>query len=219
MQNAWRFVADETLRERLKEAKGIGTPATRSEIIRGLKAQEFLVADGKNIVPTERGLGLHGVLERADPALVDPGVTAQMERLLDDVLDGRHDMMAAIDAVCDQANRIIKRLVEQAGSVTIPASDPPDAKLRKTPKRRSRAKSDAGAGTPTSNPERAQAVKKGRAPRPRGSNAEPTSGDTPLRIPYGNKDAAQALGARYRAGGWYAPANVPLDAFRERGWV
>src|SRR5262249_38311110 len=31
MQNAWRFVDDEVLRERLKEAKGIGTPATRAE--------------------------------------------------------------------------------------------------------------------------------------------------------------------------------------------
>src|SRR5207249_3492767 len=39
MQNAWRFVDDEILRERLKEAKGIGTPATRAEIIGGLKKQ------------------------------------------------------------------------------------------------------------------------------------------------------------------------------------
>jgi DNA topoisomerase-3 len=37
MQNAWRFVEDPALRERLKEAKGIGTPATRAEIIKGLK--------------------------------------------------------------------------------------------------------------------------------------------------------------------------------------
>ena len=37
MQNAWRFVEDAALRDRLKEAKGIGTPATRAEIIRGLK--------------------------------------------------------------------------------------------------------------------------------------------------------------------------------------
>ena len=122
MQNAWRFVADEALRERLKEAKGIGTPATRGEIIRGLKAQEFLVADGKNIVPTERGLVLHGVLQRADPALVDPGVTAQMERLLDDVLVGRQDMMAAIDAVCDQASRIIGRLTQHGAAEVIPTT-------------------------------------------------------------------------------------------------
>ena len=115
MQNAWRFVTDEALQERLKEAKGIGTPATRAEIIRGLKTQEFLVADGKHIVPTERGLALFAVLERADPALVDPGVTAQMERLLDEVLVGQQEMVGAIDAVCAQASRIIGRLQEGAG--------------------------------------------------------------------------------------------------------
>ena len=58
MQNAWRFVDDEVLRERLKEAKGIGTPATQREIIGGLKKQGFLIAQGKHIVPTEGGLSL-----------------------------------------------------------------------------------------------------------------------------------------------------------------
>ena len=45
------------------------------------------------------------------------------------------------------------------------------------------------------------------------------NGDTPLRIPFGNKEAALQLGARYRAGGWYAPAGADLAAFRERGWL
>jgi DNA topoisomerase-3 len=116
MQNAWRFVEDEALRDRLKEAKGIGTPATRAEIIRGLKAQDFLTIEGKHILPTERGLSLHAVLERADPALVDPGVTAQMERLLDEVLVGQQEMAGAIDAVCAQASRIIGRLQEGTAS-------------------------------------------------------------------------------------------------------
>ncbi len=120
MQNAWRFVEDEALRERLKEAKGIGTPATRAEIIRVLKAQELLTAQGKNIVPTERGLALFDVLQKADPALVDPGVTAQLERLLDEVLTGQTEMMGAIDAVCAQASRIIGRLTEHAASGTAP---------------------------------------------------------------------------------------------------
>jgi DNA topoisomerase-3 len=44
-------------------------------------------------------------------------------------------------------------------------------------------------------------------------------GDTPLRIPFGNKEAALQLSARYRAGGWYAPAGVNLNSFRERGWL
>jgi DNA topoisomerase-3 len=43
--------------------------------------------------------------------------------------------------------------------------------------------------------------------------------ESPLRIPYGNKEVALRLGARYRAGGWYAPAGVDLAAFGERGWL
>ena len=246
MQNAWRFVVDETLRERLKEAKGIGTPATRGEIIRGLKAQEFLMVDGKHIVPTERGLALHGVLQRADPALVDPGVTAQMERLLDDVLVGRQDMMSAIDAVCDQASRIIGRLTQQGGLDVIPASlgtdAAPDRLRQASPAQQSssaqpKALARRGLAKPAFGPDadRTQAGSKRRASRARGRQRSPkggssdqpvtnsrgdvSSGDTPLRIPYGNKEAAQALGARYRAGGWYAPADVSLTAFRQRGWL
>ena len=43
--------------------------------------------------------------------------------------------------------------------------------------------------------------------------------NTPLRIPYGNKDVAQELGARYAAGGWYAPPGVDLAAFSAQGWL
>jgi len=45
MQNAWRFVEDEVLRDRMKEAKGIGTPATCAEIIGGLKCLTLLAPD------------------------------------------------------------------------------------------------------------------------------------------------------------------------------
>jgi DNA topoisomerase-3 len=130
MQNAWRFVDDEVLRERLKEAKGIGTPATRAEIIGGLKKQGFLIAQGKHIVPTEIGLSLFCVLKQADPALVDPGVTAQLECLLDDVVVGKQEMIGAIDAVCDVAQRIIGKLTEggtAGGPPLLVASDGNDA--------------------------------------------------------------------------------------------
>src|SRR5258708_2204751 len=116
MQNAWRFVDDEVLRELLKEDKGICTPATRAEIIGGLKKQGFLIAQGKNIVPTETGLSLFGVLKQADPALVDPGLTAQLECLLDEVVIGKQEVVGAIDAVCDVAQRIIGKLTEGAGA-------------------------------------------------------------------------------------------------------
>ena len=114
MQNAWRFVEDEILRERLKEAKGIGTPATRADIIGSLKRQSFLIAQGKNIVPTDAGLALFGILQQADPALVDPGLTARLECLLDDVVIGKEQMVGAIDAVCDVAQRIIGKLTDSA---------------------------------------------------------------------------------------------------------
>ena len=282
MQNAWRFVGDEALRERLKEAKGIGTPATRAEIIAGLKKQGFLAAQGKNIVPTERGLALFGVLERADPGLVDPGVTAEMECLLDDVLTGRQEMMGAIDAVCDSARRIIGRLAARSdggealvpGEATSGGGDrPPTAAMRKyaaSIAKRKGIKPPRGytksaavcrafldrhapgqsqgqkAGSPASGPASGASAggKRGTAgtagsgkratrpakPRQRKSGRNETDGSsgtpqpaagsgTPLRIPYGNKELAFGLGARYGTDGWYAPPGVDLAAFRERGWL
>ncbi len=284
MQNAWRFVEDEALRERLREAKGIGTPATRAEVIRGLKAQEFLAADGKAIVPTDRGLALFDVLKKADPALVDPGVTAQLERLLDEVLVGQTEMMSAIDAVCAQASRIIGRLTERAASGAAPlvaASAPgpagPDrppmpamkayvvslakqkgikpprgytssgttcrafldrhASPRQAPggeaapsaqsARRHAGSKAVTAGGPSAgkaNKASRPAAKAGPKATSRSSSAPaavPAGGlaDIALRIPYGNKEVALKLGARYRDGGWYGPDGVDLAAFRRRGWL
>ena len=44
-------------------------------------------------------------------------------------------------------------------------------------------------------------------------------GNTPLKIPYGNKEVALKLGARYHAGSWHAPPGVDLSAFKEKGWL
>ena len=50
--------------------------------------------------------------------------------------------------------------------------------------------------------------------------AQPNSvAGRPLRIPYGNKDVALKLGARYGSAGWYAPPGADLSAFGERGWL
>jgi DNA topoisomerase-3 len=86
-----------------------------------------------------------------------------------------------------------------------PVNTPPRSMVPKStaPKKRSRkpAANDAAAFTPLT------------------SVRENSGTDTPLRIPYGNKDDALKLGARYRAGGWYAPPGVDLTAFGERGWL
>ena len=319
MQNAWRFVDDEVLRERLKEAKGIGTPATRAEIIGGLKKQGFLIAQGKNIVPTETGLSLFGVLKQADPALVDPGVTAQLECLLDDVVVGKQEMVGAIDAVCDVAQRIIGKLKEGAAAGGPPllgaavgngaGGYPPTPAMRRFADslvRQKRIKPPPGYKTSISIcrkflnehvPKKADGEKAGKlepkpvspaqmlyakriaqgkgviipdeakansaamsawidsnrgtkrrkrgrktAYKPMGSIAPQSTAPTkrsrkrkaaappapaqpksvtgtPLRIPYGNKEVALKLGARYGSAGWYAPPGVDLAAFGERGWL
>jgi hypothetical protein len=51
------------------------------------------------------------------------------------------------------------------------------------------------------------------------SSRHARQGDTSLRIPFGNKEAALQLGARYPAGDWYAAPGVDLDSFRQRGWL
>ncbi len=296
MQNAWRFVEDETLRDRLKEAKGIGTPATRAEIIGGLKRQDFLVTQGKNIVPTDTGLKLFAVLKQADPALVDPGLTAQLECLLDDVVIGKQEMVGAIDAVCDVAQRIIGKLKNGApggGGAPLLGSGfggagvnrPPTTAMKRfavTISRQKRVSLPAGYATsgsicraflqqhaPKKSGEAAigessssgmsaglepngsavpvkSRAKRGSKPvkltvegsappakrplKPKAATVlaagvqsappQKTAGaNTPLRIPYGNKEAAQKLGARYAAGGWYAPPGVDLGAFSAQGWL
>ena len=285
MANAWRFVENPEHRERLKEAKGIGTPATRAEIIQGLKRQEFLVASGKNIVPTERGLVLFDVLGKADQALVDPAVTAKLEFLLDEVLYGRRRAEEAIDAVCGQASRIIGRLRDGTSSdgIPLPAISPrpvPAARSgdkgtrRKTrsavplsreengqsatPRRRARPVSaterssveitktaparrktakklkaspsapgnaaDQGALDASAPGSVKRSVSRGQASHvsaPSGQVRRSAAGDdgTRLNIPFGNKELAMSLGARYRTGGWFAPPGTRLEPFQEKGWL
>lgn len=284
MANAWRFVENPEHRERLKEAKGIGTPATRAEIIQGLKRQDLLAASGKHIVPTERGLVLYDVLGNADQALVDPAVTAKLEFLLDEVLFGRRRAKDAIDAVCGQASRIIGRLrdgactngaplpgvssrpgrmagagrrydTRQRGPASMPSDEsghsdmlqrrarPASAKARSTvvPKqsasvRRHAAKKTAkvkafrsAAETSPDLDEQREGPAKRAIGRGKPTRVVAATGDaqqssnvrdeTPLNIPFGNKQLAMRLGARYRSGGWFAPQGTNLEPFQEKGWL
>lgn len=129
MQNVWRFVKDEALRERLKETKGIGTPATRAEIIKGLKRQNLLAADGRLVVPTPAGLQLFELLRGAAPALVDPGTTAVWEMQLDDVVLGKADFRAVIDEIATEADRLIEVLRQHnGGTINLSQPGPPRTK-------------------------------------------------------------------------------------------
>jgi DNA topoisomerase-3 len=109
---------------------------------------------------------------------------------------------AAMSAWID-SNRVTKRRKRGRENVYKLAGSVAPQSMAKTKRSRKR-KADAAA-----------------APHPAPSApAQPNSvTGTPLRIPYGNKEVALKLGARYRSGGWYAPPGVDLSAFGERGWL
>jgi DNA topoisomerase III len=173
MQNAWRFVEDKAMRDRLKEAKGIGTPATRAEILKGLKRQNLLAADGKLVVPTDAGLQLFALLRDAAPALVDPGTTAQWEMHLDGVVTGRTDFRAVIDGIAAEAGKVIAALRQRPrGGVDLQAAPP--AKVEAT-KRKTRKPRDEGKA-----PSEAKASKTPAATRPkRAKKAKAAASATP----------------------------------------
>src|SRR3712207_8806517 len=124
MQNAWRFVEDPALRERLKEAKGVGTPATRAAVIEGLKRQGLLAPSGKWVVPTEAGLELYALLSGAAPVLVDPGTTAVWELRLDGILRRASDVRPVVDEIAGEAERLIEVLRRQSGRTIATAPGP-----------------------------------------------------------------------------------------------
>jgi DNA topoisomerase-3 len=116
MQEAWRFVADPELKAKLKEAKGIGTPATRSSIITGLLQQGQLAKKAKMLIPTEAGMQIYSLIARTMPEVVNPGRTAQWETLFSSVERGGRKPEDVVRLISDETGRCIAKLVEAVSS-------------------------------------------------------------------------------------------------------
>ena len=161
MQNAWRFVENPAVRERLKEAKGIGTPATRAEIIKGLKRQNLLAAEGKWVLPTSASLQLFEVLRDAAPALVDPGTTAEWEMQLDAVVTGKADLRRVIDAITVEAEKLIGALLQRGcGAVNLAAAPAKPGPRKRGSRKAASAKDETAAAKPSR--------RKAASPKPKG---------------------------------------------------
>ena len=57
MEGAGKLVDDEELREAMSE-RGLGTPATRAQVIEGLITEGYLLRQGKELIVTAKGLSL-----------------------------------------------------------------------------------------------------------------------------------------------------------------
>ncbi|AFS78146.1 DNA topoisomerase 3 [Gottschalkia acidurici 9a] len=92
MENAGRLIEDEELREQIK-ANGIGTSATRAEILNKLQKIKYTNLNKKTqiVSPTSMGEMIYDVINHSIPSLLKPELTASWEKGLTMVSNGKID--------------------------------------------------------------------------------------------------------------------------------
>ena len=84
MENAGKLIEDEELREQIKGA-GIGTSATRAEIMKKLEKINYININNKNqiITPSQKGEYIYDIVNQSMPDMLNPKLTASWEKGLD----------------------------------------------------------------------------------------------------------------------------------------
>jgi DNA topoisomerase III len=79
MEGAGKMLDDEELREAMSQ-RGLGTPATRAQIIEGLLNDSYLVRQGRELIVSQKGLSLVNLLRGIGvEALTSPEMTGEWE--------------------------------------------------------------------------------------------------------------------------------------------
>lgn len=102
MENAGNLIEDEELREQIKNS-GIGTSATRGEVIAKLERNQYIKINKKTQVITPDCLGeiIYDILKEALPHILNPQYTASWEKGLQGIVDGtvtKEHYLSKIDA-------------------------------------------------------------------------------------------------------------------------
>lgn len=99
MEKCGNRLDDKDAKEILK-GSGIGTSATRSNIIDKLKQKGFIDINSKQkITVTESGKSILPIIEKFDEKLISPIKTAEMEQKLSDIVDGKMTQEQYMDEV------------------------------------------------------------------------------------------------------------------------
>ena len=106
METAGKMVDDEELRDAMKDG-GLGTPATRAEIIEKLIKVGYMYRDKKKLVPTEKGINLIG---HAAPEIVSPELTGQWEKRLADISHGKDNDEDFMKGITDFVTQIVAKI-------------------------------------------------------------------------------------------------------------
>ena len=118
MENAGQFIEDEELRAQIKSS-GIGTSATRAEILKKLVNIRYLALNKKTqiITPTLMGEMIYEVVDNSIRPLLDPALTASWEKGLTMVAEGtitEEEYMKKLDDFVSRRTNIVKQLNNQS---------------------------------------------------------------------------------------------------------
>ncbi len=108
MEHPGKFIEDEALREALDRTSGLGTPATRADIIEKLFSTFYIERRGKEIFPTAKGIQLIGL---APPELRSAELTAKWEQQLYEISRGRANAGVFMSQIKTHASKLVSAVV------------------------------------------------------------------------------------------------------------
>ena len=112
MEGAGKLIDDEEFREAMAE-KGLGTPATRAQVIEGLLFEKYMLRDGRELVPTAKAFQLMTLLRGlAIEELTKPELTGNWEYQLAEMEHGRLKRSTFMAEIAAMAERIVKKAKE-----------------------------------------------------------------------------------------------------------
>ena len=112
MEGAGKLIDDDEFREAMAE-KGLGTPATRAQVIEGLLLEKYMYRDGRELVPTAKAFQLMTLLRGLDiEDLTKPELTGNWEYQLAEMEHGRLKRSAFMAEIAAMAERIVKKAKE-----------------------------------------------------------------------------------------------------------
>ncbi len=112
MESCGKVIEDETLREALKIC-GIGTPATRSNIIETLIHRQYIERQKKLLLPTPKGMAVYDLLK--EKQISSPELTGNWERKLNHISMGVEDVNVLREEITDYVKMITVDLLGSAG--------------------------------------------------------------------------------------------------------
>ncbi|MBI4757349.1 MAG: DNA topoisomerase III [Betaproteobacteria bacterium] len=109
MEGAGKLVDDEELRAAMA-GRGLGTPATRAQIIENLIAEVYMLREGRELVPTAKAFSLITLLRGLQvPELISPELTGEWEHKLARMERGELPRPAFMQQIAEMTRHIVEQ--------------------------------------------------------------------------------------------------------------